>query len=123
MAATPAWALLSLTLPEADESWLAQFAAGFGALAYIYVTLPDVRPLVSSNPETTAFIELRADEAHASRRKRRKARVDHVRRGTTPDDHEVPAPLAQSLEGVRECQVARELVAFAHHRHGDEPWR
>jgi thiamine-monophosphate kinase len=33
MAAVPAWALLSLTLPEPDESWLAQFAAGFGALA------------------------------------------------------------------------------------------
>jgi len=33
MAATPAWALLSLTLPAVDESWLADFAAGFGALA------------------------------------------------------------------------------------------
>jgi monofunctional biosynthetic peptidoglycan transglycosylase len=39
-------------------------AAGFGALAYIYVTLPDVRPLASSNPKTTAFIELRASQAH-----------------------------------------------------------
>jgi thiamine-monophosphate kinase len=33
MAATPAWALLSLTLPAVDESWLAGFADGFGALA------------------------------------------------------------------------------------------
>jgi thiamine-monophosphate kinase len=33
MAATPVWALLSLTLPAADERWLAAFAAGFGALA------------------------------------------------------------------------------------------
>jgi thiamine-monophosphate kinase len=33
MGATPAWALLSLTLPEADEQWLAEFAAGFGRLA------------------------------------------------------------------------------------------
>src|SRR5256714_4955871 len=33
MGARPAWALLALTLPEADEDWLAQFAAGFGALA------------------------------------------------------------------------------------------
>ena len=43
-------------------------AAGFGALAYIYVTLPDVRPLATVNPATTAFIELRAAEAHRSGR-------------------------------------------------------
>src|SRR2546429_4169206 len=29
MGARPAWALLALTLPDADEGWLAQFAAGF----------------------------------------------------------------------------------------------
>src|SRR3977135_130010 len=33
MGARPAWALLALTLPEADEGWLAEFAAGLGALA------------------------------------------------------------------------------------------
>jgi len=33
MAGEPAWALLSLTLPGADEAWLDEFAAGFGALA------------------------------------------------------------------------------------------
>jgi thiamine-monophosphate kinase len=33
MGATPAWALLSLTLPQIDESWLGEFAAGFGVLA------------------------------------------------------------------------------------------
>src|SRR5215469_8654765 len=33
MAARPAWALLALTLPQADESWLAEFAAGMAALA------------------------------------------------------------------------------------------
>lgn len=33
MGARPAWALLALTLPAADEAWLAQFAAGFGNLA------------------------------------------------------------------------------------------
>jgi thiamine-monophosphate kinase len=36
MAATPSWALLSLVLPAADESWLAEFAAGFGALAQVH---------------------------------------------------------------------------------------
>ena len=35
----------------------------FACLVYAYLTLPDVRPLATSNPTTTAFIELRADEA------------------------------------------------------------
>jgi len=33
MGADPAWALLSLSLPESDESWLQSFAAGLYALA------------------------------------------------------------------------------------------
>jgi thiamine-monophosphate kinase len=33
MGARPAWALLALTLPEADEQWLEEFAAGLGSLA------------------------------------------------------------------------------------------
>lgn len=33
MGATPSWALLALNLPQADEAWLSEFAAGLGALA------------------------------------------------------------------------------------------
>jgi len=33
MGATPAWALLALTLPEIDLAWLGEFATGFGSLA------------------------------------------------------------------------------------------
>jgi monofunctional glycosyltransferase len=40
-------------------------AVGFAVLAYAYLTLPDVRPLKTSNPPTTEFIELRAAEARA----------------------------------------------------------
>jgi thiamine-monophosphate kinase len=36
MGARPAWALLALTLPQADEAWLSEFAAGFEALARKY---------------------------------------------------------------------------------------
>lgn len=36
----------------------------FAYVAYVYLTLPDVRVLATANPETTAFIELRRDEAH-----------------------------------------------------------
>lgn len=40
-------------------------AAGFGWAAFIYLTLPDVRELRTRNPETTAFMEIRAREATA----------------------------------------------------------
>ncbi len=42
---------------------LAICAVGIGTAAFVYVTLPDVRSLRSSNPPTTAFIELRTREA------------------------------------------------------------
>src|SRR4051794_19053087 len=40
-------------------------AVGFGCLSYVYLTLPDVRPLKTTNPSTTAFMELRAEQARA----------------------------------------------------------
>ncbi len=41
-------------------------AVAFGVLSYVYLTLPDVRTLATSNPKTTAFIELREREAAAA---------------------------------------------------------
>jgi monofunctional biosynthetic peptidoglycan transglycosylase len=38
-------------------------AVGFVYVAYVYLTLPDVRPLATENPRTTAFMELRRREA------------------------------------------------------------
>jgi monofunctional biosynthetic peptidoglycan transglycosylase len=40
-------------------------AVAFGLLVYAYLTLPDVRPLITRNPATTAFMELRAGEARS----------------------------------------------------------
>ncbi|MGE3277014.1 MAG: monofunctional biosynthetic peptidoglycan transglycosylase [Vicinamibacterales bacterium] len=40
-------------------------AVGFAYLAYVYLTLPDVRALAEHNPDTTAFMELRKAEAEA----------------------------------------------------------
>jgi monofunctional glycosyltransferase len=40
-------------------------AAAFAYGAFVYVTLPDVRSLKLRNPDTTAFIQLRAEEARA----------------------------------------------------------
>jgi monofunctional biosynthetic peptidoglycan transglycosylase len=51
---------------------LALPAVAFAATAYVYLTLPDVRVLRRSNPETTAFIELRADQAKARGEKPRR---------------------------------------------------
>ena len=50
-------------------------AFGFAVVAYAYLTLPDVRPLKTTNPPTTAFIELRASEA-----RERGVPVKHVMR-------------------------------------------
>jgi monofunctional glycosyltransferase len=62
-------------------------AVGFGCLAYVYLTLPDVRPLATSNPTTTAFIELRAREARAKgetpRRVQKWVRYSHISRNLT----------------------------------------
>src|SRR2546421_9776269 len=40
-------------------------AVVFALIAYAYLTLPDVRRLKTSNPTTTAFMDLRAAEARA----------------------------------------------------------
>jgi len=40
-------------------------AVGYGLMIYAYLTLPDVRPLRHENPTTTAFIEIRDQEALA----------------------------------------------------------
>ena len=42
---------------------LAVLALVFGCAAYLYLTLPDVRVLITKNPEDTAFMRLRAEEA------------------------------------------------------------
>ena len=41
-------------------------AVGFAVMAYVYVTLPDVRVLATRNPTTTAWMEMRAREAAAA---------------------------------------------------------
>src|SRR5262249_8975507 len=43
-------------------------AIAFALFAYVYLTLPDVRPLRASNPATTAFMALRDEEARGKGR-------------------------------------------------------
>jgi monofunctional biosynthetic peptidoglycan transglycosylase len=67
---------------------LAAPAIVFLILAYSYLTLPDVRPLRTSNPQTTAFMRLRSTEADASPARTRRLQAwvpysrisDHLKR-------------------------------------------
>jgi len=43
-------------------------AVAFAVLSYVYLTLPDVRSLATTNPKATAFMELREREAAAAGR-------------------------------------------------------
>jgi monofunctional glycosyltransferase len=45
------------------RAFVVLLALGFACAAYIYLTLPDVRVLRTQNPQTTAFMELRARQA------------------------------------------------------------
>ena len=54
---------------RALRATVALVAIGFVYLTYVYLTLPDVRPLATVNPTTTAFIELRKREAAEAGRK------------------------------------------------------
>ena len=60
-------------------------ALGFGLLAYSFLTLPDVRPLKANNPSTTAFIELRAEEARAKGHQPRRAQRWVAYRNISPN--------------------------------------
>lgn len=42
----------------------------FSYVAYVYLTLPDVRPLARENPKTTAFMEIRKAEARREGREK-----------------------------------------------------
>ena len=50
-------------LRYASRAVAAIAAVGFACFAYGYLTLPDVRPLRTANPSSTAFMQLRAREA------------------------------------------------------------
>lgn len=76
-------------------------AAGFGLLAYIYLTLPDVRPLGAANPETTAFIERRAREARA--------------RGETPKRVQRWVPYDRISQHLKRAVLVAEDSAFWQH--------
>ncbi len=59
---------MTTTLQKLGLAVRATAAILFCAMAYIWVTAPDVRSLARANPKTTAFMELRAAEARAAKK-------------------------------------------------------
>jgi monofunctional biosynthetic peptidoglycan transglycosylase len=59
----------------AFKSFAVAVAVVFALAVYVLFTLPDVRPLKTTNPKTTAFMELRDAEARAKRKPPR--RIQH----------------------------------------------
>ena len=76
-------------------------AAGFAVVAYEYLTLPDVRVLANTNPTTTAFMELRAEEAASEGRT-----VRHVH---------VWVPYSRISQNLKRAVLVAEDSAFWDH--------
>jgi monofunctional glycosyltransferase len=84
-----------------SRAGLATSAAAFGCAAYVYVTLPDVRPLKTSNPSTTAFMDLRAREARD--------------RGETPRRVQKWVPYARISQNLKRAVLVTEDARFWTH--------
>ena len=80
---------------------LALAAAGFAVLVYVYLTLPDVRVLAKTNPTTTAFMELRAEEA--------------ARDGRTIRHLHVWVPYSRISQNLKRAVLVAEDSAFWEH--------
>ena len=110
MGARPAWALLALTLPNIDESWLSEFAAGFSDLARSHdVAL--VGGDTTSGP-LTATVQILGHVARGQALLRSGARPgDHVFVSGTPGD----AAAGLAVEQGR-LQAATDIVTYLRKR-------
>ncbi len=80
---------------------LAVSAAGFAVLAYVYLTLPDVRVLAATNPSSTAFMERRAVEA--------------AREGRTTRRVQQWVPYSRISQSLKRAVLVAEDAAFWEH--------
>ena len=80
---------------------LAAVAIGFAVLVYVYLTLPDVRVLTSTNPSSTAFMEQRALDAASDGRTLR-----HVQEWV---------PYSRISENLKRAVLVAEDAAFWAH--------
>ncbi len=75
-------------------------AVGYGT--YVYLTLPDVRPLKTKNPTTTAFMSLREQEY---------AKRD----GRKPRKHQQWVPISRVSPNLIDAVLLAEDAGFYHH--------
>jgi monofunctional biosynthetic peptidoglycan transglycosylase len=75
---------------------------GFVYVAYVYLTLPDVRPLATENPKTTAFMEIRKAEARDEGRQKFAIRQQWV-------------PYSRVAPSLRRAVIVTEDAAFFDH--------
>ncbi|HXT27896.1 MAG TPA: monofunctional biosynthetic peptidoglycan transglycosylase [Vicinamibacterales bacterium] len=94
-------ASLTRGLRKTGRGIAALLGVGFVSAAYIYLTLPDVRGLRTQNPATTAFMELRAREAHAQGKP-----VQHDQRWV---------PYARISANLKKAVIVTEDSAFWQH--------
>jgi monofunctional biosynthetic peptidoglycan transglycosylase len=80
---------------------LAIGAAGFALIAYIYLTLPDVRVLAKTNPQSTAWMEMRAREA--------------AREGKSARRVQQWVPYARISQSLKRAVLVAEDAAFWDH--------
>jgi monofunctional biosynthetic peptidoglycan transglycosylase len=76
-------------------------AVAFSSVAYVYLTLPDVRPLRHTNPSTTAFMQLRARDARA--------------RGEVPRRVQQWVPYNRIADDLKRAVLVAEDSAFWEH--------
>ena len=112
MGARPAWALLALTLPSADATWLSAFTAGFAALAEAHaVTL--VGGDTTHGPLTVTVTILGHVAAADALRRSGAAPGDALFVSGTPGDAAAGLALEQGrLQGVEGAQQLRDRFLF-----------
>ena len=76
-------------------------AVGFAVLAYVYLTLPDVRVLATTDPSSTAFMEQRALEA--------------AREGRTTRRVQEWVPYSRISQSLKRAVLVAEDAAFWEH--------
>jgi monofunctional biosynthetic peptidoglycan transglycosylase len=64
---------MSISRRDVGRGFIVCAAAPFVYLCYVYLTLPDVRQLRAENPSTTAFMELRDEEARDRKKEPKRA--------------------------------------------------
>ncbi|HTX23741.1 MAG TPA: thiamine-phosphate kinase [Steroidobacteraceae bacterium] len=110
MGAEPAWALLALTLPLAEERWLAEFSRGFGSLARRFrVAL--VGGDTTRGPRCVTVQILGSVERGTALRRSGAAPGDAVLVSGTPGDATAGLALEQARLEVADAVVDRELRA------------